>query len=173
MLEGNGREWKQSPFWLMFTLSVFGTDNNNYLQVWDSKCPVHTAPYNSGLNEWVTEVRPVFYLWLSPDVTIETVTKVISKKVHPQKILTTFDNYCVNMAKNQQTGWNSMRVSKSWQDFHFWMIHPFNLCPVIDFCKCECCSQSKMHNIGYAVNICPPIFKARYIMQLYSIFSLI
>ncbi len=30
-----------------FTLSVFGIDNRIYLQVWVSKCPVHTAAYSS------------------------------------------------------------------------------------------------------------------------------
>ncbi len=33
---------------------------------------------------------------------------------------------CVQQNKDIQTGWNYSRVSKWWQNFHFWVNYPFN-----------------------------------------------
>lgn len=72
-------------FLAMFTRSVFGIDNPIYLQLWFSKCHVHTATYSNISNTFCMNVQWKSSLYTLP-VTIATVDKVISKMVTAIKL---------------------------------------------------------------------------------------
>lgn len=84
--------------------------------------------------KWPTEVLlTVGCLWQQ---TALFLTCVVTECGHGSVTVQNGRIWKISLSRNLHTGW---------QDCSFWVNYPFNLCPVIHFCKFVSCSHSKTY----------------------------